>query len=81
VTTDAPGVNDVIIEGENGVKAESGNVDDITAKMIKVLKNPELSAKLSEKSLTMAEEIYDWKVVTGRYIDLYKKVIGDSSRT
>jgi len=75
VTTNAPGVNDVIEEGQNGMKAQSGNVADITKILLKVLGDRKLSSELSEQALIMAEERYEWKVVTAKYIDLYTKVI------
>ena len=78
ITTDAPGVNDVIEDGVNGLKVEAGNVANIAEKMIRVLSDRQLSAELSNNSLAKAESVYDWKVVTAQYLDLYRKVVGIS---
>lgn len=74
VTTDAPGVKNVIDEGVNGLKAETGNVEAIADIVEKVLNEKILAEKLSTTALEMAENIYDWKIVTGRYFDFYKKI-------
>jgi glycosyltransferase involved in cell wall biosynthesis len=74
VTTDAPGVKNVIDEGVNGLKAETGNIDNIAEIVEKVLTDKELAEKLSTTALEMAENIYDWKTVTGRYLDFYKEM-------
>lgn len=74
VTTDAPGVKDVIDEGVNGLKAETANIEVITNTVEKVLNDKELAEKLSSKALEMAENIYDWKTVTDKYLDFYKQL-------
>ena len=74
-TTDAPGVKDVIEEGLNGVKVPVKDNVAMAEKIIEMLANNTLAEKLSKISLEMAEEVYDWKVVTGKYIDLYSSVI------
>ena len=75
ITTDAPGVNDVVQEGENGLKAKSGDVDDITKTVKRVIDDASLADKLSKQSLQMASDIYDWQVVTGKYISFYELII------
>jgi len=75
LTTDAPGVKDVIQEGENGLKLPVKDNDAMANKIIELFQNNELSEKLSQTSLSMAQDIYDWKVVTSKYIKLYQKVI------
>jgi len=72
VTTDAPGVKDVIEEDVNGLKAETANVEAIVETIKKVLTDKKLAQDLSAKALEMAEDIYDWKVVTEKYLNFYK---------
>ena len=77
LTTDAPGVKDVIQEGVNGLKLPVKDNSAMSDQIIELFQNSELSEKLSQTSLSMAKEIYDWKIVTGKYIKLYQKVIGE----
>lgn len=71
VTTDAPGVKDVIEDGQTGLKAPVEDIDAIADMIARVLVEPELAAKLSANALDMAENIYDWNTVTGKYVDFY----------
>lgn len=74
VTTEAPGVKDVIKHGINGLKAVPGDPAGISELILKVLKDDELRAKLSSNSLDEAQKVYDWKTVTGKYIDFYNEI-------
>ena len=79
VTTDAPGVKDVIEDGKSGIQAESGNVDSITRSIVEVLQNQELSSRLIANGLKLAEDFYDWNRVSAEYLDFYKHVAGHQS--
>lgn len=80
VTTEAPGVKDVISHGVNGLKATPGDTAGIAELILKVLNDGELKAKLSSNSLSEAEKIYDWKAVTGKYIEFYNEIIQSKKR-
>jgi len=77
VTTDAPGVCDVIDDGVTGIKTQVRNSDQITKTIIEVINNKILYNKLSENSKKIASEIYDWNVVTDQYISFYNKIISE----
>lgn len=74
VTTDAPGVRDVITDGVDGVKAKAGDVAGFTASLADVLTCPERAAALSRGSAAAAER-YGWDRVTQAYLDLYRDTI------
>jgi glycosyltransferase involved in cell wall biosynthesis len=50
IASNFAGLPEMIIEGENGLLFERGNVDDLASKIVLLLENPELLAKLTEKS-------------------------------
>jgi glycosyltransferase involved in cell wall biosynthesis len=75
VTTDAPGVRDVIDDGENGLKVPVGNPRAVADMVCFLVKNSELSRKLSDNSIRQAKDSYDWETVTGKYIALYDKIL------
>ena len=77
VTTDAPGVKDVIDEGANGIKVPVKDSVAMANKIVEILsaETQYLASLLSETSLKMAEDVYDWKIVTGNYTDLYYSVM------
>lgn len=74
VTTDAPGVKDVVEDGESGIQAKAGDIESIVQNIVDVLNNQELSAKLVANGLSLAEDFYDWNEVSAKYLDFYKYV-------
>ena len=75
VTTDAPGVRDVIDEGVNGLKSQVKDVDAMAELIMKVSGDRLLAEKLSANSIRDARDHYDWKTVTGKYLALYGETI------
>ncbi|HBC87123.1 MAG TPA: hypothetical protein DCZ94_09235 [Lentisphaeria bacterium] len=78
ITTDAPGVRDVILDGLNGLKAPVGNPEALAEMIFKLINDKELSSSLSENSINHAKDFYEWEKVTGKYIGLYKTLKGHS---
>ncbi len=74
ITTDTPGVRDVIIEGLNGIKVQSGNSESLADMIFSLHGDNVLRSNLSENSLNQVKELYDWNIVTGKYIGLYNKI-------
>ena len=72
VTTDAPGVRNVIRHGETGLKVPVNNPNAVAEAIGLVLNDKSLSANLSSSSLKEAGEIYDWRTVTEKYSELYR---------
>ena len=75
VTTDAPGVRDVIDHGINGLKAPVGNPGAVADTVCSLIEDPGMSGRLSENSIRQAKECYDWETVTGKYIVLYEEIL------
>lgn len=75
VTTDAPGVRDVIDDGTNGLKVPVKNPGAVADMVCFLVKNSELSRKLSDNSIRQSKDLYDWEMVTGKYIALYDKIL------
>jgi len=74
VTTDALGVCDVIDNDYNGIKVPVKDHNAISEKIMKVLTDDKLSAKLSANALKTANEKYDWSIVTSSYMEFYKSL-------
>ncbi|MDD5680516.1 MAG: glycosyltransferase [Candidatus Omnitrophica bacterium] len=73
VTTDAPGVNEMIENGVNGLKSKAKDPEGIADLIIKVFSDEELQKRLGQNALSAAKG-YDWDVVVSRYLELYKKI-------
>ena len=76
VTTDAPGVRDVITDGVDGARAKAGDVGGFVELLADVLTRPELAARLAQGSAAAAER-YGWDSVTQAYIGLYRDTIAN----
>jgi glycosyltransferase involved in cell wall biosynthesis len=72
VTTDAPGCNQTVIDGENGFLVPIGDIDGLALAMSALARQPELRRHMGEKSLIMAQNRFDVKIVNKAIIDEIK---------
>jgi len=75
VTTEAPGVTDVINHGVNGFKMQVGDTHAMADAIANIFHDREMASKLSSAALNEAGIKYDWKNVTSRYLEFYEDVI------
>lgn len=73
VTTNAPGVNEMIEHGVNGLKSGIKDYENMADLIMKVFSDKELQKRLGRNALSTAKG-YDWSAVVNRYIELYKKI-------
>jgi len=59
ITTDAPGCRETVVDGDNGFLVPVKDVDALAAAMIKMIENPDLVARMGERSRCIAETKYD----------------------
>lgn len=75
LTTDAPGVCDVIQHEENGIKTGVDDIDDFTHQLEALLTDQEMHERYSKASQACAKN-YDWQTITSQYFDLYSRTCG-----
>jgi glycosyltransferase involved in cell wall biosynthesis len=76
VTTNAPGVCDVIDDNITGIKVQTENPLQLAQATASVLMDREKSCSLSANALELAKKKYDWSVVTSDYAAFYKDILG-----
>ena len=76
IAVDAGAVSEVCVDGENGFLCEPGNVDEISAAMLKILSDTDLRDKFSRGSVTIASE-HDFERTLDKFINIYERVIKD----
>ena len=76
IAVDAGAVSEVCIDGENGFLCEPGNVDEISAAMLKILSDTDLRDKFSRESVTIASE-HNFERTLDKFINIYERVIKD----
>ena len=59
VANDAPGCRETVIEGENGFLVPVKSVDALVEAMQRFIDNPDLAAKMGQRSRQIAEDKYD----------------------
>jgi glycosyltransferase involved in cell wall biosynthesis len=74
VTTDAPGVDDIIRDNENGLKCRIGDIVGMAESIFKLFSDDLLARRLSENALQDAKN-YDWSKVTDKYFVLYRRLL------
>lgn len=74
ISTNIGGLPEVNIEGETGYLSEVGNVDEMAANAIKILKDDKVLEGFRERALKKAQE-FDIKYILPKYVDMYQRVI------
>lgn len=63
----AGGVPDAVREGETGLLVEGGDQAQTAAAIVRLLDDPETTARLGKAARKMAEEEFDWDALARRY--------------
>jgi len=75
VASGSDGPLDIIDDEVNGLFFETGNAEDLTNKLILLIKNPSLRSKLSEQARIKAVKDFDIEKLTDKAIAHYEKLI------
>jgi glycosyltransferase involved in cell wall biosynthesis len=76
VATRTKGAMEIIKEGWNGSLVEQKNPEQIAEKVLVLLDNEELRAKLSKNALETGKK-YDWAVITEKYLKIINEGVVD----
>lgn len=74
VSTNAPGVRDLIDHEETGLIGEPGDIDTLTSNILRVLQNHELRDDLGVAARQKTVSTYDWKIVSQELKSVYEQV-------
>ena len=75
ITSDMPGMREVIIDGVDGFLAEPLDAHDISEKLRMLLEDDELRKRFGANGRMKVEERFTWARVTKQTEDAYTKVI------
>lgn len=76
IATDAGGLPEVVIDGENGYLRPVGDVDGMAEAALRLLDDEDLRRRFGEEGRRRAVEIFSQDAVVQRYRSLYEKVTG-----
>lgn len=73
---DIPGVRSVVSNGEDGLLARPGDMDDLVEKMRALLDDPNRGRQMGLRGRAKVEVQYAWPRVVSRLLDVYEEVAG-----
>lgn len=74
ISADVPGLRDSVRDGFSGLLYQYGNIDDLAKKILIVLKDKQLQAKLSQGAIDWAKN-FSWEMSAKRMLELIQSVI------
>jgi glycosyltransferase involved in cell wall biosynthesis len=69
------GISEIFEEGVNGFLHRAGDSEDLAAKIIHLLRNPDLTAQVGRQAATDCEQRFYPDAVAGRMIDFYRRML------
>lgn len=79
VTSDTGGLTDFVEHMVTGITTYTGDAGSLAWGLLEVLRNPDLASRLRETSYEKVQNIYNWKVLARRTLEVYEKVIAEAS--
>jgi len=76
VTTNFPGYQRVVSDGENGYLTREKNVEQLADAIIKLSLSKSQREKMGRKSRDLVLEKFSWKAIGLQYTELFKKLVG-----
>jgi len=74
VSSNFGGIPDIVKDGENGLLAKPGDVEDLSDALIYLLKNEDVRQKMGDDGLKKVER-YSWRKIAEETEEIYKKVL------
>jgi glycosyltransferase involved in cell wall biosynthesis len=71
-----PGVRSVVRDGEDGLLARPGDMDDLVEKMGALLGDPRRRAEMGQRGRAKVEEQYAWHRIILQLVQVYEEVLG-----
>lgn len=77
ITTNLPGLKELVVDGENGFLVEPKNVDNLYEKIAAFMKLPvEDRVQMGRRSRAIAEQLFDVSIVKNEYDLIIRKLLG-----
>jgi glycosyltransferase involved in cell wall biosynthesis len=74
VSTRAPGLDQLVVEGQNGYLVEAGDVQTMADRLRRLINNPYERGRMGRESRKIAEREFSWEYITAQYVDIYERV-------
>ena len=74
VTTPVGGVPDIVVDGENGLLFNPGDVDTLANKLSMLIESEELRSKIGEESLNLANTTFNANTIASELAKIYREI-------
>jgi len=79
IAADSVGTREPVRDGVNGFLCWPRDPDDLAAKMLAIIElSEDTRAKMGAESRRIAEERFDERIVTGRYVEIIDRLVGNN---
>lgn len=80
VTSDAGGLVDFVEHMQTGITTYAGDIGSLSWGILEILRNKELAQHLRKVAYDKVRNIYNWKVIAKRTMDLYEEVLSEAEK-
>ncbi len=80
VAFDIGGVNEVIINGKNGLLVSNRNSEDLAEALLQLLDNSELRQKMGHAGRQFVEKNFTWDICTQKMLKIYQETLNITKR-
>jgi len=75
VAFNIPNVNEIVEHGKVGLLARQRDPNDLSRKLALLIEDEKLRKTLGSNARKRVEEVYDWSIISQKYINIYKSLI------
>jgi glycosyltransferase involved in cell wall biosynthesis len=79
VVSDIPAVRDTVADGETGLLAPPGDVEQLADRVLRILRDRTLAGRLGRAGRQAALARFNWEIAAARYRELFEQVLAGRS--
>lgn len=81
VVSDTGGISELVYDGIDGLKFNTGSPDSLAGRVLEILHHPEKARRMRERAFKKAVNEYSWDYIAARTIELYEDVLKEYYRS
>jgi len=74
VASNTEGINDLIIDGQNGLLYQAGDFEDMAKKIKQIITDKKLKDKLIEHGFSTVSRKYDWETIAEKIKEIFENI-------
>ena len=75
VAFNIPNVNEIVLHKKTGLLVQPSNVNELTDSLTLLIEDEKLRKKMGLMARRLVSEIYDWKVISSKYVKVYEEAL------